>query len=362
MSSTIAGTPLSIPVSARSGLRAQIVVALILVLGVGSYFWIDSRYPALLKKMHAGKTIKVGGAISFDALLPVTPDMPALTRIGRTTVNWTWTNRVGMTFSLFFGAALLTLLPLLPRRRFGNAAANTALGVMTGVPLGVCANCVTPIGQSLYQGGASPATVLATMISSPMLNVVVLTMVFTLFPIQVALVRLAVPLLLLVLVPWLARESKPAPEGICALPDPGWLRPSAGALQQYGKNLLRLAWTTLPFMLLAALLGALVAELVPAHNLPVQVSVIGIVLVALAGTFLPVPMAFDVAAAYVLMSRGVPMPYVITLLCTLGAFSVYPMMVVGRTMSWRTALRMFASVLMIGIAVGVGTGLITHAF
>ena len=56
------------------------------------------------------------------------------------------------------------------------------------------------------------------------------------------------------------------------------------------------------------------------------------------------------------------MPYVITLLCTLGAFSVYPMMVVGRTMSWRTALRMFASVLMIGVAVGVGTGLITHAF
>jgi len=334
---------------------------MVLALGIGSYFWIDSRYPALLKKMHAGTAIKVGGAISFDALLPVTPDMPVMTRIARTTVNWTWTNRVGMTFSIFFGAALLTLLPLLPRRRFGNAAANTALGVMTGIPLGVCANCVTPIGQSLYQGGASPTTVLATMVSSPMLNVVVLTMVFTLFPIQLALVRLAVPLLLLALVPWLTRESQPVPEGICTLPDPGWLRPSAGAMRQYGKNLVRLAATTLPFMLLAALLGALVAELVPAQELPAQVSVMGIVLVALAGTFLPVPMAFDVAAAYVLMARGVPMPYVATLLCTLGAFSVYPMLVVGRTMSWWTALRVFASVLAIGVAVGIGTALATHA-
>jgi uncharacterized membrane protein YraQ (UPF0718 family) len=361
MSSTVAGTTLSIPVSARSGLRAQIIVAVVLALGVGSYFWIDSRYPALLKKMHSGKAIKVAGAISFDALLPVTPDMPALTRVARTTANWTWTNRVGMTFSLFFGAALLTLLPLLPRRRFGNAAANTALGVVTGIPLGVCANCVAPIGQSLYQGGASPTTVLATMISSPMLNIVVLTMVFTLLPIQIAVVRVAVPLFLLALVPWLTREAKPAPEGMCALPDPGWLKPSAGALQQYGKNLGRLALTTLPLMLLAALLGALVAELVPAHDLPAQVSVIGIVLVALAGAFLPVPMAFDVAASYVLMARGVPMPYVVTLLCTLGAFSIYPMMVVGRTISWRTAVRVFAAVLVIGIAVGVGTAFAQHA-
>jgi uncharacterized membrane protein YraQ (UPF0718 family) len=352
---------LGIPASTRSGLRAQIIVAIILVLGIGSYFWIDSRYPALLKKMHAGTTLKVGGAISFDTLLPVTPDMPVLTRIVRTTVNWIWTNRIGMTFSIFFGAALLTLLPLLPQRRLRHPAANTALGAITGIPLGVCANCVAPIGQSLYQGGASATTVLATMISSPMLNIVVLTMVFTLFPLQIALLRVAVPLLLLALVPWLASEARPLPDVACALPDPGWLRPSVGALQQFAKNLGRLARTTLPLMLLAALLGALVAELVPAHDLPAKVSLIGIVLVALMGTFLPVPMAFDVAAAYVLMARGVPMPYVVTLLCTLGAFSVYPMMVVGRTLSWHAAARVFAAVLLLGIAAGVGTALVQHA-
>jgi uncharacterized membrane protein YraQ (UPF0718 family) len=358
MSTTVAGTSVSFPASARNSLRIQTAIAVVLALGIGSYFWIDSRYPALLKKLHSGTSIKTSGALSFDTKLPVTPQMPLATRIGRTTVNWMWTNRIGMTFGLCFGAALLTLLPLLPKRRFRSAAANTALGAVTGVPLGVCANCVAPIGQSLFQGGASSSTVLAVMISSPMLNVVVLTMVFALFPTGIALVRLVVPLVLIALVPWLAGNAQGAEPATREMPATGWLVPTTATLRPYLKNLAKLAVTTVPFMVLAALLGALVAELLPAQAIPVHVSLLGIVLVALAGAFLPVPMAFDVAAAFILMTRGVPMPYVVTLLCTLGTFSVYPMLIVGRTMSWRTAARVFGAVTALGIVAGVGTALL----
>jgi uncharacterized membrane protein YraQ (UPF0718 family) len=358
MASTVAGTSLAAPSLERSNFRIQISIALILALGIASYFWIDSRYPSLLKKLHSGAAIKASGVLSFDAKLPVTPQMALATRIERTTVNWMWTNRIGMTFSLFFGAAMLTLLPLLPRRRMGSAAADTALGAFTGIPLGVCANCVAPIGQSLYQGGASAATVLATMIASPMLNVIVLTMVFALFPPGIAVVRVAVPLLLLVMVPWLVGQTKTV-EVQCQVPAAGWLVPASGTVKQYLKNLARLAATTIPFMILAALLGAIVAELLPAQVIPSHVSFFGIVLVAVAGAFLPVPMAFDVAAAFILMMRGVPMPFVVTLLCTLGAFSVYPMLIVGRTMSWRTALQVFAAVIALGIVAGIGTALLS---
>src|SRR5215469_16838904 len=227
MASSLAGTSLTVPSSERANFRIQISVALILALGIASLFWFDSRYPALLKKLHSGAAIKASGVLSFDAKLPVAPQLPLANRIERTTVNWMWTNRIGMTFSLFFGAAVLTLLPLLPRRRFRSPAANTALGAMTGVPLGVCANCVAPIGQSLYQGGASSTTVLATMISSPMLNVVVLTMVFALFPLGVALLRVAVPLVVIALVPWLAGQTKSV-EVACTVPSAGWLPPVTG--------------------------------------------------------------------------------------------------------------------------------------
>jgi uncharacterized membrane protein YraQ (UPF0718 family) len=356
MASTVAGT-LAVTTSDRKSLRVPIAIAALLALGIASYFWIDSRYPALLKKLHSGAAIKTSGVLSFDAKMPVAATMPLATRIEHTTINWMWTNRIGMTFSLFFGAAVLTLLPLLPRRRFRSGAANTALGAITGVPLGVCANCVAPIGQSLYEGGASSATVLATMISSPMLNVVVLTMVFALFPPGVALLRVAVPLVLIALVPWLVGQTKSV-DVQCPVPSSGWLVPATGTLRQYGKNLLRLAATTIPFMILAALLGAIVAELIPAQAIPTHVSLLGIILVALAGAFLPVPMAFDVAAAFILMSRGVPLPYVVTLLCTLGAFSVYPMLIVGRTMSWKTSGRVFGAVMGLGILAGVGTALV----
>ncbi len=200
------------------------------------------------------------------------------------------------------------------------------------------------------------------MISSPMLNLVVLTMVFTLFPPGVAVLRLAVPLVLLALVPWLTRQARPAAEVNCEIAQTGWLVPTTLTFKQYLKNLGRLALTTIPFMILAALLGALVAEVIPARDIPTQVTFLGIVLVALAGTFLPVPMAFDVAAAFILMTRGVPLPYVVTLLCTLGAFSVYPMLIVGRTISWKTAARVFATVMVLGIACGIGTALVQHSF
>jgi len=347
---------------ARAALRVQSIAASVILLGIGFYFWIDSRYPALLKKLHSGKQISVKGAISFDALLPVTPAMSLLTRIEHTAVNWMWTNRIGMTFGICFGAAMVTLLATLPRVRFQSAFANTLLGAVGGAPLGVCANCVAPIGRSLYISGASSDTVLATMISSPTLNVVVLAMAFALFPLPIALTRLAAPLVLLALVPLLVGKTEPSlvSNSSVALSS-GWLPPLGVTLKNYLRNLGKLALTTIPLMIVAALLGAVLAEALPASALPSSVSIGGIVLVALLGTFLPVPMGFDVALAFILTARGVPTPYVVTLLCTLGAFSIYSVLILGTTISWRTAARVFAAVMAIGIVAGLGTAIIQHA-
>lgn len=349
--------------STRQRYTVQIVVAALLALAMASYFWVDSRYPALLKKLHAGRSVNITAPITFDALVLVTPDMPLAARVGRTTVNWMWANRIGMSFGICFGAAMLTLLPLLPRRRFKSAASNTLFGAALGAPLGVCANCVAPIGLGLVDSGASTQTVLATMISSPLLNVVVLAMAFSLFPLPVALVRLAVPLILLALVPLIAKTK---PVGLdVQLPDTcetGAALEVGTTLKRFLRNLARILVITVPLMVLAALLGAVTAELLPVSHIPTTVSLVGIILIALIGTFLPVPMAFDVAVAFVLMARGVPLPYVVTLLCTLGAFSIYPYLIVGRSLSWRTATAIFGAVMVLGIIAGTGTSLLHHWF
>lgn len=336
----------------------QIFVITLLALAMASYFWVDSRYPALLKKLHAGHSVKVSAPITFDAVLPVNPGMPLPVRIARTTGNWLYANRIGMSFGIGFGAALLTLLPMFTRRRFQSSAGNTLLGVVVGTPLGVCANCVAPIGRGLAQAGASPNTVLATMISSPTLNIVVVAMSFSLFPLPVALTKLATVVALIALVPWLA--PKPVVDVVCAVAsDEG---PVSSAVVLFLKNLGKMILVTVPLMIVAALLGATAAELLPATSLAVHVTILGIVAVALVGTFLPVPMAFDVAVAFVLMTRGVPLPYVVTLLCTLGVFSVYSALILGKTLSWKSAAKMYGTVVALGILAGVGTGVWGRSF
>jgi hypothetical protein len=107
------------------------------------------------------------------------------------------------------------------------------------------------------------------------------------------------------------------------------------------------------------LLGALVIELVPQNALMVRVSLGGILLVSLIGTFLPVPMAFDVIIAYLAMTHGVPLPYVVTLLCTLGIFSIYSFAMVGKTISWKIASLVYASVAALGAVAGLATRLLS---
>jgi hypothetical protein len=101
-------------------------------------------------------------------------------------------------------------------------------------------------------------------------------------------------------------------------------------------------------MLLAALLGAFVVELIPPQALAAHVTIGGIILMALIAAFLPVPMAFDVAIAYIALTHGVPLPYVATILCTLGIISVYSLSIVGRSVSWKVAAAACAAVIFLG--------------
>ena len=339
------------------------VLAIILMVAIAGIFWVDSRYPALLKRYHAGTQLKATGALTFGAVYQVDRSMPLATRVWRTTVNWLDANRIGMTFSFLFGPAALTFLAMLPRRRFRSRYLNTLFGAAAGVPLAVCSNCVAPIARGLFASGMSAESVLATMFSSPALNVVVLAMTFTLFPIPVALIKLASVLFLILVFAPAAASRQASKETVIACPIE---IPSAGTWQQaassvgrsFVKNFWYVARVALPLMILAAVLGALVVELLPPEALTANVTIGGILLVALIAAFLPVPMAFDVAIAYIAMTKGVPLPYVVTILCTLGIISVYSLSVVGKSLSWRVAAAAYATV----AALGTFAGLLTRMF
>lgn len=333
----------------------EIGFAAFLAVAIAAIFWSEQRYPALLKKLHAGQSLKVSGAISFDALLPVSPTMPLPERVGRTAVNWLWTNRFGMYFALPFGAAMMTFLARTKRpKRFEHAAVNVLCGAVAGAPMGVCTNCATPIGQSLLVSGASTRMTVAAMISSPSFNPVVVAMAFLLFPWQMAVARMLVPALILLALPLLISETKPPLQSIDF---PDWnaksRQPVVAVVLSFLKNLVRLTLLTLPWMLLAALLGALAAELIPAYGTHTPVSVLGIIAVAILGTLLPVPMAFDVGLAWVLYRAGVPAPYVATLLCTLGVISIYSLTALGQKLGFKSAAGLAVGTVLSGSVAGL---------
>ena len=348
---------LEIPVVHTGAWRSRALAVLLMAI-IASIFWVDSRYPALLKRYHAGTQIKATGALTFGTVYAVDPSMPYPTRVWRTTVNWLDANRVGMTFSFLFGPAALLFLNTLSRRRTKSRYLNTLLGTMAGVPLGVCSNCIAPIARGFYASGMSSESVLAAMFASPALNLVVLAMTFTLFPMSLAFLKLAtVAFLILVFVPAIALREK-GPEQVVnfaidiSTPET-WGHALAQTARSYAKSFWTVFRVAFPLMILAAVLGAVAIELVPQQALVRPVSILGIVVVALISAFMPVPMAFDVAIAYILMAHGVPLPYVASILCTLGIISVYSLSVVGKTISWRVAVATYGVVVALGIVAGL---------
>jgi hypothetical protein len=243
MSEPVSVLDLSPSLAASNAVKRRTLAVLLMVI-IASVFWVDSRYPALMKRYRAGTQIKASGALTFGSPYAVDRAMPLAQRTWRTTLNWLDANRVGMTFSFLFGPAALTFLATLGRRRSQSRWLNTAYGAVAGVPLAVCSNCIAPIARGLLASGMSTESVLATMFASPALNVVVLAMTFALFPAPVALLR------------------------------------------------------------------------------------------------------------------GVPLPYVVTLLCTLGIVSVYSLSIVGKSISWRVAGAAYATVALLGTLAGVATRMV----
>ena len=95
-----------------------------------------------------------------------------------------------MSFGLAFAAAFLTLLLLLPPWRPSKSSLlNSLKGIVMGVPLSVCVNCSTPIAYGMHRAKLNMVTVLATLMSSPTLNVIVVTMAFSLLPFHLAVIK-----------------------------------------------------------------------------------------------------------------------------------------------------------------------------
>lgn len=365
------------------------LLALLIVAGLAFEFWTESRYPALDQKAMMAGTAGLE-PLGFDTVFIINESDPIYLKVLKGTVNWGRTNKRGMTFGILFAAALLTMISLFKRKSFDGAWSNSALGVLIGTPLGVCVNCAAPIAKGLHSSGLRLETTLAAMISSPTLNVIVLAMVFSLFPFYMAVLKIGATLFfLLVAIPLLAKyffkeevsltaqhaisgaaSSNPKYMALDApVPEDDeigtWPKAFVWVVKASVRNLWYIIKTTLPLMVLAGFLGSLAVTVLPmdvlANLFPggsYLMILLGLCVAALVGVFMPVPITFDVIMVSVLMATGMPIMYAMVLLFTLGIYSVYSYMIVATTISRKVGITLWVVI----AAIGVGTGVLAQLY
>ncbi len=353
-----------------------LILLLLFTATVSIYFWSTSRYPDLSAKAILGEHVSLSN-LGFSPLINIDESFSFWQKVFAETINWINTNKKGMSFSFVIGSCFLTFMPLLRKKRFKHGFTNSLFGMALGAPLGVCVNCAAPIARSLHAAGSSLQTSLATLISSPTLNVVVITMAFSMLPFYLVTMKLAFTFLfILVIIPLACRylfykESSIADQSeFCEIESAidqtlsdkqkSWKGAAVWFIKTYLKNFFFLLKIALPLMFLAGFLGSLLTYILPWSNLQVinndlSMSTVIAVLIGLSifGALLPSPMAFDVILSSVLLQSGVPIQYVAVFLFTLGSFSIYAFFIIWRSISFRLALFLFASTSILGIATGI---------
>jgi uncharacterized membrane protein YraQ (UPF0718 family) len=338
---------------------------LLFILGVAVTFWLVSRYPALGNKAAMSGMDAFNDPMTHEAHFAVDKKAPLHEKVFYTSLNWYETNWRGMVFGLLLAGAFLTLLSYLPRKTSGNRFLGSIQGMFVGTPLGVCVNCVAPIVKGMYEAGSRMETALAVMFSSPTLNIIVLTMLFSIFPFYMAVMKIAATfVLVLVIVPFISeKDRKPVDPEACAIPTtdvcelaPGtesWQGSIVGTAKDYWKNFSYLFIRTVPLMLLAGLLGAFMSHVWSFEKLiGVPVNFINLSLISFMGTFMPLPIVFDIMLAQALMMSGMASGFVMTMLFTLGTFSIYSASIITQTFSLRLAIKLYAIVFFMGIGLG----------
>lgn len=367
--------------------RLCLVISFLILLTY--YFWSTSRYPALNEKAAmAGETPTVG--IGFDEWFEVNNTMPWYEIVLFNTLNWIYTNKQGMSFGILFASGLLMLFSLIKKRNSGSTFLNAVVGLVIGAPLGVCVNCAAPIAQGMRKGGASISTSLATMVSSPTLNIVVMGMLISLFPWYMVGIKLILTFtFILVIVPIITKLFPVSQDVDCTTLGDSFSQVGYGAFQdikfpmeesifgsfkwflaRFFGSLFYILKRTVPLMLLAGILGNILITFLPwevvVDILPASLTygrlmiIITILILGGVGLFLPVPMAFDVIICAVLLAAGVPEYYVMTLLFSLGIFSVYSFFIVRQAMSSSIAIASVSALLFLAVAGGLATKVLSE--
>ncbi|MCD1287041.1 permease [Brevibacterium sp. GP-SGM9] len=257
--------------------------------------------------------------------------------------------------ALLIAAAIDALVPRDWLLRLMNRRSHTGqalVGAALSTPSMMCTCCAAPVAAGLRDTGVRRSAALAYWVGNPLLNPAVLIFLVLVLPWHYVAVRIVFALLIAVgasalIGRWVTGRAEVVPE-----PEPSPPRLSS-LPTRYLRSLSRFTLILVPeHLALVFLIGLISPWLTGVYGLEAQLGAGAILLAAVVGTLLVIPTGGEIPIVLALLAAGVGAGVTGALLVALPALSVPSMVMVGKSMGWRTTAAMGAAVAVAAVLAG----------
>lgn len=330
-------------------LRTSIAVLVL----ISTFVWLwQFRLAALFRHEAAGRI--VGRAPLF-----ATQDAPAWLVPLYTVANYfntTWETTLA---AILIAGTLQTFLhaPLLRLLRTQTGWRAYVAGIAFGIPNVLCTCCAAPLFASLYKKGTPFATALATFITAPSLNIMVLVLSVAFLPWQYAAARIVLGLVAALAVPVIAARmtnAPPPPVNVDEKEEENTPWTSLG--WKWIENAWGIAVLAVPLLILGYFLVGIVQVVLPLQTLAPMLrnGPLEIVATAFIGTVIMIPTFTEISFVSTLVPLGMGSGPAAALLISAPAVSLPSLIVIGRaTRSWRIPIVVGMLVFLLGVTAGL---------
>jgi len=323
------------------------------------YFWLFSRYPQLnIKELMGSRTLT--DSLSFSSLLETPNSDHNFLRILKVSINWLYTNYQGMTFGLLLSSILFSILQLINIQKIKSTFLKSLFGTILGIPMGVCANCAAPISMSMKKGSINDLTSITLAVSSPSLNLIVLSLMLQILPTNFLIGKIIFTLFLIfIILPFIfGKESNDKEENSFNFiksknNDRNILNALKYSLLLISHSFIYFFIRTFPLMVLASLLGAAMIQFLPIQLIQnIEFNILNSMLISLWATLLPLPMTFDIFFTFALYSSGLNPALCFIFLCAGGSYSIFTHLVFLKTFNGKKTWKLLFIIVLFSFSSG----------
>lgn len=302
-------------------------------------FYFTTRF----EKLSAKSAVSPYNDLSFEIQISVLQTNSFLDSWLSATYNWILTNLQGMFFGLWLASLFQTYIA--SHRQHGLFFNRSIFaGALGSTVLGLCVNCAIPIAVVTTKKNKVPDFVKGLLLGSHGFNFIIIGLMFSILPFELAIIKIFALLLLMFLIK----------EGNDSVNDSEFQQhPNQSfSLFQVVKTFCLITLKYFPYLILGGLIGNLVYITIPNDFLlNYKPNVLSLFFLSIFFSLLPVPLTFDIIFSSHLLKMGVSTSVALVPLLTLGTSSILVIFFLRRSLAIKKILIFHFLTIMVGFVV-----------